>query len=142
MESYTVLNAEKSASALIARRATAKGQAQHSRPTDYPVLFVPEVEMRSAEGDYVAIEAALKPHQLKTVRDLAAASGISTDRWWCHTTARVVAKDLAVANVLDELLHDGRTHRQAINHIASRFDLDAESLRRRLRSRRRRSSPE
>jgi hypothetical protein len=101
-----------------------------------------EVALRSAEGDYVAIAAALKPHQLETVRDLAAASGISTDRWWGHTNSRVVAKDLAVANVLDELLRDGRTHRQAINQITSRFDLDAESLRRRLRSMKRRSSPE
>jgi hypothetical protein len=33
--------------------------------------------MRSAEGDYPAIEAALSPHQIRTLHDLAVAVGLS-----------------------------------------------------------------
>ena len=97
--------------------------------------------MRSAKADYEAIEAALYPHQLKTLHDLAQAMGLGPHEWRDSTQARVLAKDLAVANVMMRLCADGHTQRQALNKAASQFDLDHETLQRRYRHLRRRSEP-
>ncbi|MEX2283579.1 MAG: hypothetical protein WEE89_13930 [Gemmatimonadota bacterium] len=94
--------------------------------------------MRSAEADYDAIEAALHTHQVHTLHDLALAAGLAPRDWWKHTLARVLAKDLAVANVVERLCGDGVPRRQAINRAASQFNLDTETLQRRYRGLRQR----
>ena len=95
--------------------------------------------MRSAEGDYAAIEASLRPHQLQTVHDLALAAGLAPHDWPGHTNARVIAKELAVANVVGGLSSNGVPLRKALNRAASMFDLDPETLQRHYREIRRRS---
>lgn len=99
-----------------------------------------EGQMRSADGDYTMIEATLKTYQRDAVRDLAVAVGLTADRWWEHTNCRVLAKDLAVANIVRRLTSGGRTRRQALNEAAALLNLDAESLQRRYREHKRRNS--
>lgn len=96
--------------------------------------------MRRAEADYAAIEAALAPHQLKTIHDYAAAIGRTSEDMWSNPLCCVLATALAVDNVLQMRLAEGWTERTALTHIAVTFDLDVETLLRRRRMAKRSAS--
>jgi hypothetical protein len=87
--------------------------------------------MRKSEADYVAVEAALRPHQTRTLSDYAAARGV--DEWWEDTVACIVASALAAANTLDQQQRQGVSEPAAILQTATLLDLDPETLRRQRR---------
>lgn len=90
--------------------------------------------MRRISADWRAIEGALQPHQVRTLRDYAASKGLATDALWTDPVACTVAMSLAVDNALADLEHaGGRVDRRSLIDAAVRFDLDVETLLRRER---------
>src|SRR5687767_4461989 len=97
------------------------------------------VVMEGPHADYNAVERALLPHQLQTVRDYARSQGIESDAWWHDRMCCIIATSLAVDNVLRESLADGLSEKQALTSAAVRLDLDVETLQRHCREIRRRT---
>jgi hypothetical protein len=90
--------------------------------------------MKRAHADYTGIEDALRPHQLRTLNELAATRG--STRWQTESLCCVVAVALAVDNLIADAT-DATTN-QMLSRIASRSDIDVETLLRQQRRRNRR----
>ena len=94
--------------------------------------------MRRAHADYAAVEAALEPHQLKTVRDYARTQHAHPDEWSKLPVCCAIAIALAVENVSSRLRRSGLPEKDALMRTAAQLDVDFETLQRHQRLLRRR----
>jgi hypothetical protein len=97
--------------------------------------------MRRAQADYVAVEAALAPHQLRTLNDCAIVYGCQAGEWRDIPVLCSLAIALAVANTFNKLVVSGASDRQALVRTASLLDVDVETLLRRRRALKRHPDP-
>ena len=87
--------------------------------------------MRGMNADWGAVERALQPHQLQTLREYATARGLDGERMWSDVVCCTVAVTLAVRNIVASK-HRSRETRQALTLAALELDIDVETLRRRV----------
>jgi hypothetical protein len=84
-------------------------------------------------ADYHAVESALEPHQLRTVREYAVAEGLVADDWPKNRMARVIAVALAVENIVKNCYNEGLTERRAMARAATQLGVDLDTLSRHRR---------
>ncbi|GMV03955.1 MAG: hypothetical protein AMXMBFR53_02370 [Gemmatimonadota bacterium] len=94
--------------------------------------------MRRIHADWEAVDAALAPHQRRTLREYAAARGIAEDSLWEDPVVCTMGVALAVDAALAAARARGEpVERRALLQAAVKFDVDIETLLRRQRRRRR-----
>jgi hypothetical protein len=89
--------------------------------------------MRRPHADYAAVEAALEPHQLRTVREYASAQCLRPVEWPKHAVCCVIATALAVENIAQRLCRAGLCEKDALMRASAELDYDFETLQRHRR---------
>jgi hypothetical protein len=98
-----------------------------------------EDSMRRTNADYLSIEAALQPHQLRTLKNFVDARGGGSI--WRMPVCCAFGITLAVNNRVSILVDGGMSERQALARAAADFDLDYETLQRQRRADKHKNGP-